>query len=119
MATNQEGQCTKCFDFYEAPMLNGLTGPVTLVCGSCGHPHRRCAKNGRIVEEGRYNSGEPIEEIILPKSAMYKESKLGKLREKFDARDGIELKEEDKARNVVMSELWLDYHGPGADHGMD
>lgn len=115
--SNQELYCWECKHYFDMPLLNGFNGIVKMIC-PCGHHHQRNVKDGRIVEEGRY-TGDAVEEIIIPKSARYKESKIAKMRKKFDERDGVEIKPEDEgkenARNNVMAELWLDYYGPNSE----
>jgi hypothetical protein len=64
---------------------------VEIRCPNCDHQHRRCIKDGQILEQGRHSS--PSKEIIRPLKSTYSKQPLTeKMREAQEsnrsARDG-------------------------------
>jgi hypothetical protein len=108
----QEWYCGNCSTYIRFRLCMGYNRVVWVECPMCAHRHQRFIKDGRIQDDGRFNHGEPVEDICPPKSACSKEPITKKLDKAKYTRDGIIIKStEDLVRDNHMRERWIEIFG--------
>lgn len=109
----QEWYCGHCNTYIRFKLNMEYDRAVWVECPMCAHRHQRYIKNGRIQDDGRYNHGDPKEEICPPKSACSKEPITKKLEKaKYGTRDGVIIKSDaDLIRDNFLRERWIEIGG--------
>lgn len=109
----QEWWCGNCQVYIRFKLSMDWNRVVWVECPMCHHKHQRYIKNGIIQDDGRYNNGEPVEDICPPKSACSKEAITKQLNKtKYGTRDGIVIKSHnDLIRDNFLRERWIEIHG--------
>jgi hypothetical protein len=112
----QEWYCGNCSTYIKFRLNMCYDRVVLVVCPMCKHEHQRYIKAGKIQDDGRYNHGDPKEEIHPLKTACSKEPITKKLsKEKWGTRDGIVINSErDLVREDYFRQLWIELHGDGS-----
>ena len=83
----QEFYCGECNGFIWLSVNKHLNHEFWFCCPNCGHKHRRVMRDGEIIEKGRFGS-EPVEELIVTKSAYSTEPQTKTMRDNYSRRDG-------------------------------
>lgn len=105
----QEFYCGECQHYIRVRLNMSYNRTIWLVCPMCGHKHQRYIDKGTIYERGRYEHGDPVEDICPPKSACSKEPFTKKMRDSYSRRDGAVIRTDaDLARASVMIDRWAE-----------
>ena len=110
----QEFYCGECSTYIRVRLNMSYNRTIWMECPMCKHRHQRYIENGQILERGRYEHGDPKEDICPPKSACSKEPITKVMQKNQWARDSAVIKSsEDLARDNYMRELWIELYGQG------
>ena len=120
----QEIHCTGsgggCGGFVLVKLNVSLNRRVTLICPKCQHQHRRCIKDGQVVEAGRFDGD--AQEELCPTLAAWSQTprtkcmqKVVKTKDFGKERDGAVIKDRtdfiappcDEAQ-TILRESWTD-----------
>ncbi len=113
----QEWYCGNCHTYIRFRLRMDYNRVVWVECPMCKHRHQRYIKDGRIQDDGRYNHGDPVEDVCPPKSACSKEPITKQLeKSKYGTRDGVIIKsDKDLIRDNYFRERWIEIAGRNSD----